>query len=82
MGVKRKAPDAAFVFLAGRTGWALHALFPESLEDFIAADNAIHIVDAFVSKLDMRALQADPDFTNATRMLTQIPDATGSTKAD
>jgi len=31
-------------------------LFPESLEDYIAEDNAIRIVDAFVNKLDLKAL--------------------------
>jgi len=30
-------------------------LFPESLEDYIAQDNAIRIVDAFVNKLDLIA---------------------------
>ncbi len=31
-------------------------LFPESLEDYIAEDNAIRIVDAFVNKLDLNEL--------------------------
>ena len=31
-------------------------LFPESLEDYIAEDNAIRIVDAFVNKLDLKEL--------------------------
>ncbi len=31
-------------------------LFPESLEDYIAEDNAIRIVDAFVNRLDLKAL--------------------------
>ena len=34
-------------------------LFPESLEDYIAEDNAIRIVDAFVNKLDLKALGFD-----------------------
>ncbi len=29
-------------------------LFPESLEDYIAEDNAIRIVDAFINKLDLK----------------------------
>ena len=32
------------------------SLFPESLEDYIAEDNAIRIVDAFVDKLDLEEL--------------------------
>jgi transposase len=31
-------------------------LFPESLEDYIAEDNAIRVVDAFVDKLDLGGL--------------------------
>ena len=31
-------------------------LFPESLEDYIAEDNAIRIVDAFVNKLELKEL--------------------------
>ncbi len=31
-------------------------LFPESLEDYIAEDNAIRIVDAFVNKLYLNEL--------------------------
>jgi transposase len=31
-------------------------LFPESLEDYIAEDNAIRIVDAFTNKLDLKEL--------------------------
>ncbi len=31
-------------------------LFPESLEDYIAEDNAIRIVDAFINKLDLKDL--------------------------
>ena len=31
-------------------------LFPESLEDYIAEDNAIRMVDAFVNKLDLKEL--------------------------
>jgi len=41
-------------------------LFPESLEDYIAEDNAIRIVDAFVNKLDLKALgfeNAEPSAT-------------------
>jgi len=41
-------------------------LFPESLEDYIAADNSIRIVDAFVDKLDLKQLgfeRAEPSDT-------------------
>ena len=31
-------------------------LFPESLEDYIAEDNSIRIVDAFVNKLKLKQL--------------------------
>ena len=34
-------------------------LFPESLEDYIAQDNAIRIVDAFIDKLDLKELGFD-----------------------
>ena len=41
-------------------------LFPESLEDYIAEDNAIRVVDAFVDKLDLKKLgfdRAEPSVT-------------------
>jgi transposase len=41
-------------------------LFPESLEDYIAEDNAIRVVDAFVDKLDLKQLgfeRAEPSAT-------------------
>lgn len=41
-------------------------LFPESLEDYIAEDNAIRVVDAFVEKLDLKGLgfeSAEPSET-------------------
>ena len=31
-------------------------LLPESLDDFIAEDNAVRVVDAFVNELDLQAL--------------------------
>ena len=34
-------------------------LFPESLDDYIAEDNAVRVVDAFVNKLDLRKLGFD-----------------------
>jgi hypothetical protein len=34
-------------------------LFPESLEDYIAKDNSIRIVDAFDDKLKLKALGFD-----------------------
>ncbi len=41
-------------------------LFPESLEDYIAEDNAIRIVDAFVDKLDLKALGIESAEPSAT----------------
>jgi transposase len=41
-------------------------LFPESLEDYIAADNAIRVVDAFVEKLDLKQLGFDRAEPSAT----------------
>ena len=41
-------------------------LFPESLEDYIAEDNAIRVVDAFINKLDLKQLgfaRAEPSAT-------------------
>src|SRR5438445_10875288 len=41
-------------------------LFPERLEDYIAEDNPVRVVDAFVDELDLRALGfegADPAAT-------------------
>ena len=34
-------------------------LFPESLEDYIAEDNAIRVVDAFIDRLDLKQLGFD-----------------------
>ena len=34
-------------------------LFPESLEDYIAEDNSIRVVDAFINKLDLKRLGFD-----------------------
>ena len=31
-------------------------LFPERLDDYIADDNAVRLVDAFVNKLDLKQL--------------------------
>ena len=41
-------------------------LFPESLEDYIAADNAVRVVDAFVDKLDLQKLGFDRVEPSAT----------------
>ena len=41
-------------------------LFPESLDDYIAQDNAVRVVDAFVSKLDLKALGFDRVEPSAT----------------
>ncbi len=41
-------------------------LFPESLDDYIAEDNAVRVVDAFVNKLDLKQLgfnRAEPSVT-------------------
>ncbi len=41
-------------------------LFPESLEDYIAEDNSIRVIDAFVDKLDLKKLgfeRAEPSVT-------------------
>jgi transposase len=41
-------------------------LFPESLDDYIAEDNAVRVVDAFVNKLDLKQLgfeRAEPSAT-------------------
>jgi len=34
-------------------------LFPESLDDYIAEDNAVRVVDAFIDKLDLKKLDFD-----------------------
>ncbi len=41
-------------------------LFPESLEDYIAEDNAVRVVDAFVDKLDLKKLGFDRAEPSAT----------------
>jgi len=46
-------------FAAVIVRYLLSTLFPESLEDYIAEDNAIRIVDAFVNKLDLKELGFD-----------------------
>ena len=41
-------------------------LFPESLDDYIAEDNSIRVVDAFVNELDLKQLRfnrAEPSAT-------------------
>ena len=53
-------------FIAGENR-SQSTLFPESLDDYIAQDNAIRVVDAFVNKLDFQ----DLGFTRAA------PSATG-----
>jgi transposase len=52
-------------FIAGENR-SQSTLFPESLDDYIAQDNAIRVVDAFVNKLDFQALgftRAEPSAT-------------------
>lgn len=34
-------------------------LLPEAIEDYIAADNPVRFIDAFVDKLDLRSLGFD-----------------------
>ena len=34
-------------------------LFPESLEDYIADDNPVRVIDAFVDRLDLKQLGFD-----------------------
>ena len=41
-------------------------LFPESLDDYIADDNAVRVVDAFVNKLDLKQLGFDRAEPSAT----------------
>jgi len=41
-------------------------LFPESLDDYIAEDNAVRVVDAFVNKLDLKRLGFDRAEPSAT----------------
>ncbi len=41
-------------------------LFPESLEDYIAADNAVRVVDAFINKLDLKQLEFERAEPSAT----------------
>ena len=52
-------------FIAGENR-SQSTLFPESLDDYIAQDNAIRVVDAFVNKLDFQDLgfkRAQPSAT-------------------
>jgi transposase len=46
-----------------------HLMFPETLDDYVAADNEIRFVEAFVETLDMRAL----GFSKATPAPTGSP---------
>ncbi len=41
-------------------------LFPESLDDYIAEDNPVRVVDAFVEKLDLLSLGFDGVEPSAT----------------
>ena len=46
-------------------------LFPESLEDYIAADNPVRVIDAFVDGLDLKQLgfdRAEPSETGRPRV--------------
>lgn len=56
-----------------RRGWDRHQtlLLPERLEDYIAADQPVRFLDAFVASLDLRALR----FAKATVQHTGSPDS-------
>ena len=41
-------------------------LFPESLEDYIADDNPVRVIDAFVDRLDLKQLGFDRAEPSAT----------------
>ena len=41
-------------------------LFPERLDDYIAEDNAVRVVDAFINKLDLKQLGFDRAEPSAT----------------
>lgn len=45
------------------------ALLPECLDDFVAEDNPVRIVEAFVEELDLHTL----DFTSVTPSTTGLP---------
>jgi transposase len=50
-------------------------LFPESLEDYIAKDNSIRIVDAFVDKLKLKELgfdRAEPSDTGRPKIASRF----------
>ena len=45
-------------------------LFPESLNDYIAEDSAVRVVDAFINQLDLKKLgfdRAEPGVTDRSR---------------
>ncbi len=52
-------------FMKVRTD-ARASLFPESLDDYIAGENAVRVVDAFVNKLDLNQLGFDRAEPSAT----------------
>ena len=50
-------------------------LFPESLEDYIADDNPVRVIDAFVDGLDLKQLGFDRAEPNTIKWIeSQIPD--------
>jgi transposase len=53
---KRRLQRARFVEGEDRSQVAL---LPECLDDFVAEDNPVRVVDAFVSELDLQALGFD-----------------------
>jgi transposase len=52
-------------FIAGENRFQ-STLFPESLDDYIAQDNAVRVVDAFINKLDLKELGFDRAEPSAT----------------
>ena len=58
-------------FIEGRD-WHQVTLLPESLDEFIADDNAVRVFDAFVDELDLASL----GFDGATPALTGRPGTT------
>ena len=48
-------------------------LFPESLDDWVSDDNPVHVIDAFVEALELRALGFDGVLPEATGRPSTIP---------
>ena len=51
------------------------SLFPERLEDYVAEDNPVRVVDAFVDRLDLSGLsfkRVDPSARYRTETIAEI----------